>query len=279
MGLRVNTNVTSLTAQRNLSNTTQKQAKTLNKLASGSRITQSADDAAGLAISEKLKAGIRGLAQASRNANDGISLIQTAEGGMNEVSNILTRLRELSVQAASDTVGQDERNLIDLEFQALKSEVDRISDVTEFNGHSLLNGGGDDQQTLEFQVGLNNNPNNDRISYSPQNTDVRTETLGLSETNVTTKESAQQNLETIDKAINSVSGNRAVLGALQNRLTSTISNLSITRESYSSANSRIRDADMAVETSELTKQGILSQAGTSVLAQANASQTNALKLL
>lgn len=276
MGLRVNTNVTSLVAQRNLSNTTRAQAKTLNRLASGERITQSADDAAGLAISEKLKAGIRGLGQATRNANDGISLIQTAEGGMNEVSNILNRLRELSVQAASDTLGDEERGFIDLEFQALKSEVDRIASVTEFNGHSLLSGAGD---TLDFQVGLNNNAENDRITYSPQTTDVTTGALQISDSAVNTKQGARENLKVLDNAIASVSGNRAQLGALQNRLQSTISNLTISRESMSAANSRVRDADMAVETSQLTKQNILSQAGTSVLAQANSTQAGALRLL
>lgn len=276
MGIRVNTNVTSLTAQRNLSNTTQSQAKTLNRLASGSRITQSADDAAGLAISEKLKAGIRGLGQASRNTNDGISLIQTAEGGMNEVSNILNRLRELSIQSASDTIGQSERGFIDMEFQALKEEVDRISNVTQFNGHNLLNGVG---ETLEFQIGLHNNIENDRIAYSPQDTNVTTGALQLTDLQVATKEGAQTNLAVIDQAIDKVSGNRAVLGALQNRLSSTITNLGIFRENMSAANSRIRDADMAVETSELTKSNILGQAGISVLAQANTSQSQALALL
>lgn len=276
MGLRINTNVTSMVAQRNLNNNTKALDKTLNKLSSGERITSAADDAAGLAISEKLKAQIRGNEQATRNSNDGISLIQTAEGGMNEVSNILNRLRELSIQSASDTIGNEERQFIEMEFQALKSEVDRIANVTTFNGHNLLNGVG---ETLDFQVGLHNNAENDRISYSPQATDVTTGTLQLSDLSVGTKDASRMNLETLDKAISTVSGNRAVLGALQNRLQSTITNLTISRESMSAANSRIRDADMAVETSELTKRNVLGQAGTAVLANANSSQQSALALL
>ncbi len=276
MGLRIATNVQSMNAQRNLGLSNEKQANSLNKLSSGMRITKAGDDAAGLAISEKLKGSIRSMQQANRNANDGISLIQTAEGGINEVSNILLRLRELSVQAASDTVGDVERSFTDKEFQNLKSEIDRISQVTKFNGTNLLNGSG---ATLDFQVGIENSPEHDRLQFATANTDVTLGKLGLSETGTMTKQAAQENLAKIDVAIMSVNENRAGLGALQNRLSSTVQNLSIATENLAAANSRIRDTDMAAETSELTKQSILSQAGTAVLSQANSSQNLALKLL
>ena len=276
MGLRIQTNVQSLTAQRNLGVSNEKQAVTLNKLSSGERITKAGDDAAGLAISEKLKGNIRSMQQATRNANDGISLIQTAEGGINEVSNILLRMRELSVQAATDTVGDIERGFTDKEFQALKSEVDRISQVTQFNGRQLLNGSG---ESLDFQVGINNNPEHDRLQYATDKTDVTLGKLGLSATGVSTKAVAQDNLAKIDMAIQGVNSNRADLGALQNRLSSTINNLGVATENLSAAKSRIRDADIAQESSELMKSSILSQAGTAVLAQANSSQNAALKLI
>lgn len=276
MGLRIATNVQSLNAQRNLTTSNEKQANTLNKLSSGARITKAGDDAAGLAISEKLKGSIRSMQQANRNANDGISLIQTAEGGINEVSNILLRLRELSVQSASDTVGEQERGFSDKEFQQLKSEINRISQVTKFNGRQLLNGSG---ETLDFQVGIDNNPENDRLQYATSSTDVTLGKLQLTETGVANKQIAQENLAKIDFAIQAVNENRAGLGALQNRLSSTVNNLGVMHENLSAANSRIRDADMAMESSELTKQSIMSQAGTAVLAQANSSQNLALKLL
>lgn len=276
MGFRIATNVQSMNAQRNLGISNERQANSLNKLSSGARITKAGDDAAGLAISEKLKGSIRSLQQANRNANDGISLIQTAEGGINEVSNILLRLRELSVQAASDTVGDVERSFTDKEFQQLKSEVDRISQVTKFNGRQLLNGSG---ETLDFQVGIENNPEHDRLQYATSMSDVTLGKLGLTDTGTMSKQNAQENLAKIDMAIQGVNENRASLGALQNRLSSTVNNLGITTENLAAANSRIRDVDMASETSELTKQSILSQAGTAVLSQANSSQNQALKLL
>ena len=276
MGLRINTNVSAMNAQRNLGVTNDRLGTSINKLSSGSRITKAADDAAGLAISEKLKGSIRSMQQANRNANDGISLIQTAEGGINEVSNILLRLRELSVQAASDTIGEQERGFTDKEFQALKSEIDRISQVTRFNGKNLLNGSGD---TLDFQIGTENSPEHDRLQFATSATDVTLGRLALTETGVGTKMMAQENLGKIDTALQSVNENRAALGALQNRLVSAVNNLGVSTENLSAANSRIRDADMAVESSELAKQNILSQAGISVLTQANNSAQLALKLL
>ncbi|PIP93267.1 MAG: flagellin FliC [Bdellovibrio sp. CG12_big_fil_rev_8_21_14_0_65_39_13] len=276
MGLRINTNVTSLSAQRTLGVNNADQAKSLNKLSSGTRIVRSADDAAGLAISEKLRAQIRGTNQAERNANDGISMIQTAEGGLNEVSNILVRLRELAVQSASDTVGDSERAFTDLEYQNLKQEVDRISQVTEFNGKKLLNGAG---ETYDFQIGINNDAFQDRISFNTEMLNSTLSSLGVDGVAVNSKEGAQESLNMLDDAIQKVSGQRAELGAKQNRLTSTIQNLQISSENLSAANSRIRDTDYAAETAQNARLNILNAAGTSVLAQSNAQGQGALKLI
>lgn len=276
MGYRINTNVVSLAAQRSLQGSSAMQAKNLEKMASGSRIVRSADDAAGLAISEKLQSQIRSTNQAERNANDGISLVQTAEGGLNEVSNILTRLRELSIQAASDTVGEKERSFTDLEYQNLKQEIQRISQVTEFNGKKLLDGTGD---SYDFQIGINNNDFEDRIAYDANVTNSTLGELGIEDISVGTKEGAQTALQAIDNAVQNVAGHRAQLGAIQNRLTSTISNLQVTNENLSAANSRVRDVDYAAATADATKNGILQQAGTSVLAQANMKSQSALKLI
>ncbi|MEC7274894.1 MAG: flagellin [Bdellovibrionota bacterium] len=276
MGLRIGTNVQSLAAQRSLGNVKKQQGSSLEKLASGSRINKAGDDAAGLAISEKLKADIRGTRQATRNAGDGISLIQTAEGGMNEVNNILIRLRELSVQSASDTIGDTERSYSDKEFQQLVTEVGRIAESTEFNGKRLLNGEGDD---MDFQIGLYNDENNDRLTYQPGQSSVTTDNLGIEGLTVSSKEDSQTNLEVLDNAISTVSENRATLGALQNRLTSTINNLEVKTENLSAANSRIRDTDVAAESAELAKANILTASSTSVLAQANNSSSSALQLI
>ena len=276
MGLRINTNVTSLAAQRTLGANNAEQASTLGKLSSGTRIVKAADDAAGLAISEKLRAQIRGVNQAERNANDGISMIQTAEGGLNEGSNILIRLRELAVQSASDTVGESERKFTDLEYQNLKQELERISQVTEFNGKKLLNGQGD---KYDFQVGINNDDFQDRIKYDAQRSNSSLDGLGIAELSVTSKEASQASLAKIDAAIQTVSGQRAELGAVQNRLTSTINNLQSSSENLSAANSRIRDTDFAAESARNTKMNILTSAGTSVLSQANSQGQAALKLL
>ena len=276
MGLRINTNVTSLAAQRTLGANNLEQASTLGKLSSGTRIVKSADDAAGLAISEKLKAQIRGVNQAERNANDGISMIQTAEGGLNETSNILVRLRELAVQSSSDTVGDVERSYTDLEYQNLKQEMERISQVTEFNGKKLLNGSGD---KFDFQIGINNDDFQDRIQYDAAKQNSGLDALGVAELSVSTKEASQSSLNKVDMAIQNISGQRAELGAVQNRLTSTINNLQTSSENLSSANSRIRDTDFASETAKNTKMNILTSAGTSVLSQANSQGQAALKLI
>lgn len=276
MGLRINTNVASLNAQRNLMGTKINLDKSLEKLSSGFRINRAGDDAAGLAISESLRAQIRGLKQASRNAQDGISLVQVAEGGLNEISNILIRLRELGVQAASDTVGPVERQFLNVEYDQLVSEVQRLADGTEFNQTPLLNGTG---AVFDIQVGTRNNPNIDRIVFDASKADATVAALGINLTSVADKASAQNSLSAIDQAIISVSAMRADFGALQNRLQSTANALAVSNENLSAANSRIRDVDVAEETSELTRNNILLQAGTSVLAQANQSTAVALNLL
>jgi flagellin len=276
MGLRINTNVASLAAQRNLGINKFNTDNNLRKLSSGERITRASDDAAGLAISEKLKGHIRGMRQAKRNTEDGISLIQTAEGGLSEVSNIIVRLRELAVQAASDTVGDTERGFSDIEFQQLKNEINRISQGLDFNGRKLLDGTGG---VVDIQVGIYNNPTQDRITYDSTTTDSTIESLGLVGETIASKEGAQLTLERLDQALERVSGVRANLGAIQNRLLSTSNNLSIADENLSAANSRIRDVDVAAETAELAKNNILNQASVSVLAQANNAPQFALKLL
>lgn len=276
MGLRINTNVASLNAQRNLGSTRISMNKSLEKLSSGQRINRAGDDAAGLAISENLKAQIKGLGQAERNAEDGISLVQIAEGALGEVSNILIRLRELSVQAASDTIGGTERKFLNVEFEQLTSEVDRIANSTEFNRVPLLNGTG---AVFDIQIGTRNDPISDRLTFDASSADVNVAALGLNLASVSDKISAQNSLTSIDQAIISVSGIRADFGALQNRLQSTVNNIQVSIENLAAANSRVRDTDVAAETAELTKQNILMQAGTSVLSQANSSTNSALSLI
>jgi flagellin len=275
MGLRINTNVAAINARRMLTASTDNQQKSLERLSSGSRINKSGDDAAGLAISENLRAQIRGLRQAKRNASDGISLVQVTEGGLNEISNILVRLRELAVQAASDTIGDTERAFTDREFQSLKQEIQRISESTNFNGTPVLSGR---EQPIDIQVGIYNTAN-DRLSYDTKFADSRLEALGIPEDTVSNKLGAQMTLGRLDAGMRKVNEVRSTLGAMQNRLASTINNLSIYDENLSAANSRIRDVDVAEESSELVKQNILQQAGVAVLSQANSSQQQALKLL
>lgn len=276
MGLRINTNVQSLAAQRALGTNSMQQKLNLEHLSSGSRIVRAADDAAGLAISEKMRSHIRSLAQDMRNAGDGISMIQTAEGAMNEVGNILTRFRELSIQAASDTIGDVERGFIDKEVRQLHDEINRIALSTEYNGRKLLAGEG---EALEIQVGLKNDPGLDRFVYDTAKTNTTADSLGVGGINVASKEEAQNNLERIDAAISKLSENRAEMGALQNRLQSSINNMQIYNENLSAGNSRIRDVDVASETADLTKNNILTQATTAVLSQANNNSMMALKLI
>jgi flagellin len=276
MGLRINTNLQAMIAQRNLDQNRRAQEGSLERLSSGNRINRAGDDAAGLAISERIRASTRSLSQAGRNAQDGISMIQVAEGGTNEIANILVRMRELSIQGASDTIGDKERSFIDKEVQQLRAEIDRIASTTEFNGTKLLNGSGN---KLEIQVGINNNAAQDRLVFDAQQQNVGTDALGIEGISTANKESSQVNLAKLDSALTRLNENRSALGALQNRLQSTINNIGTYRENLEAARSRIRDTDMAAETSELTKNNILAQAGISVLGQANANPQQVLKLL
>ncbi|MEM9070778.1 MAG: flagellin [Myxococcota bacterium] len=274
------TNPASLNAQRHLSKTQTSLNTSMGRLASGLRINRAGDDAAGLAISENLKAQVRSLGQAERNANDGISLLQVAEGGMNELSGVVTRMRELAMQSSTDTVGDTERGFVQQEFSALMAEIDRISEVTEYNGTALLDG---TATALDFQVGIHNTAN-DRITVAVD--DMHAAVLGtsgggaaLSTVDVSTKAGAQGALDIIDVAIEDISAGRADIGAVQNRLQVTIANLATARENLSAANSRIRETDVAEESASLTRSNILLQAGTSILAQANQAPQIALSLL
>jgi flagellin len=307
MGLRIKTNVASLNAQRRLGISTEQLNNSGNKLASGERINKAADDAAGLAISENLRADVRSLNMARRNANDGVSLVQTAEGGLMETTNMLIRLRELAVQASSDTVGTQERGFLDQEYQALKLEIDRIANSTEFNGTRLLVGqvelpedmkGNENQFPLEVQISKDYyvdtdaldkaNPTNiiridlqnmNAFSQGENSLQLNESTTGEELAGITEKRQAQLSINRLDSAISQVNEYRAYLGAIQNRFGSTIQNLGVQIENLDTARSRIRDTDFASETAEYTKTKILQQAGTSVLTQANAQPQIALGLL
>lgn len=276
MGLRIGTNMASIAAQRSLGTSQREIQKSFAQLSSGSRITKSADDAAGLSISESLKSTIRGFQQAQRNANDGISMVQVSEGGLGEISNILTRMRELGVQAASDTVGDQERGFIDKEVQQLKAEMQRISKTTRWGDTVLLDGSGN---SFDFQVALGNDDFNDRISFDASAQNASTDNLGVDGFDYTSKGGAREALTTLDAAQRQVNGYRANLGAIQNRLISTTENLGTQVENFSAANSRIRDTDMAQSTSELARNNMLEQASVGILAQANQQPMLALNLL
>ena len=274
MGLRVNTNVTSINAQRNLSTVTERLGTNFRRLSTGLRISTAADDAAGLAISERLRSQVRSLEQSKRNANDGISFVQTAEGALNEVSSILTRLRELAIQSSNGSVSSADKETLDEEFQSLVSEVNRIGRSTEFNGIKLLDGS---SSTVSFQVGFGTTTGIDTLSVtlSPAlSTSMSLQSLDIGSGGATTTA-----ITNIDSAINRISSLRGSLGAIQNRLGSTINNLAIQTENLSAAESRIRDVDVAYETAQLTRNNILQQASISVLAQANAQPQSALQLL
>ncbi|MEM6960126.1 MAG: flagellin [Myxococcota bacterium] len=283
MAMTVVTNVPSMTAQRNLNKTNNSLNKSLQRLSSGLRINTAADDAAGLGISEKLQSQIRSMAQAERNAGDAVSLLQTAESSLSEMSGIVTRMRELTIQAANDTVGSTERQFLDDELTQLRDEFDRIASVTEFNGTKLIDGSVSGTNQLTFQVGTGAT-SNDRIEVSIATTTAGSvgttaATSGLNAVGLTTLTAAQGSLAILDEAISDISTQRATLGASQNRMEVTISNLSSARENLSAANSRIRDVDVASESANLTRANILTQAGVSVLAQANQTPTLALSLI
>jgi flagellin len=281
MSLTVNTNLAGLNAQRNVSKVQTGLAQSVERLSSGLRVNSAKDDAAGLAISMKLTAQGRSLNQAIRNAQDGISVVQTAEGGMNEIHNILTRMRELAQQASTGTLADGDRTALNNEFADLKSEITRISDTTEFNGLSLLNGTLS-SSGVSLQVGINNTTN-DRIAVSGTTFyDIDASSIGLTTTNVSsidTAANAQSMLTIVDSAISLVSTRRGNLGGVQNRLGSTIANLGTAAENLAAANARIIDADFAQETANLTKSQIILQAGIAVLSQANTLPQYALQLL
>lgn len=276
MGFRVNTNTSSMHAQNTLKTVNRETEESFNKLSSGQRITKAADDAAGLAISEKLKAHVRSSQQANRNANDGISLVQTAEGGLNETSSLLSRMKELAIQAATDTLGDKERSMVQMEYEGLKSELERISKNTEFNGRKLLDGSG---ANLDFQVGVGAIGKEDYISYNSGALDSGMDSLGVGQARVATKADAQKSITLIEGAINKVSSHRSTLGSIQNRLLTSSNNLMLYNENMNAANSRIRDVDFAIETANLAKNSILNDAGSAVLTQANNDPKTALKLL
>lgn len=273
MALRINTNPMSLSAQRHLGVTSGRLGENFGKLSSGLRINKAADDAAGLAISERMKADIRSYAQAERNAMDGVSMIQVAEGAANEVSAILTRMRELAIESANGTLGDTERGYLNQEFSQLSEEIDRIADITEFDGQHLLDG---TNTTMTMQVGINAT-SNDTISVTL--TDFTQSSITMSGQDVAFQSTALSAIAAIDAAIDNVSANRATLGSVQSRLQTTITNLQTARENMSAANSRIRDVDVASETADMTRNNILMQAGVSVLAQANQVPSMALSLL
>jgi flagellin len=276
MSFRVNTNISAIQAHTSMTKVSRETHESFAKLSSGERITKAADDAAGLAISEKLKSEIRSSKQANRNANDGLSLVQVAEGGLNETSSILTRMRELSIQAASDTYMDADRDNSNKEYQVLKKELERISQATEFNGTKLLNGS---SPKLDFQVGVGDNSNDDHISFDARNMNSGVQSLGISSLAITTKLGAQDSIEKVDKAIEKISSHRSLLGSIQNRLITSSNNLSIYSENMSAANSRIRDVDYAVETANQAKHAILGSAGASIMAQANTTGQKALQLI
>ncbi len=274
MALIVNNNIASINAQRNLGISTAQLQGSVARLSSGLRITRAADDAAGLGISETLRAQIRSINQAVRNSNDGISLLQIADGGAGNIGGILARLRELAEQSASGILGSNERSFLDQEFVALRSEIDRISAVTEFNGVKLLSGTEND--SLSIQIGFRSSAN-DTLTLSLK--DLDTSRLTLSSVNVSTSANALSALGNIDSAISAVASARANIGSLQNRIDAAVLNLEVANENVSAAESRIRDADIAFETAKFTRNQILVSAGTSILAQANTLPQQALSLL
>ncbi|MFM7201086.1 MAG: flagellin [Myxococcota bacterium] len=279
MGFRINTNLDSVIGVNNLTRTNSRLSTNFSRLSSGLRINKAADDAAGLAVSESLRSQVVGLRQAVRNTNDGISIIQTGEGALNEIHNNLSRLRELAVQAASGTLNDPERGYINTEASQILQEIDRLANVTAFNGLALLNGHsstGTGTISLEVQVGIFNT-SNDRISVTVSS--ARTEALGINTVTLDSSTNAQTALDSIEGAIQTVSSVRALLGATQNRLSSALNNLNISIENLSAAESQIRDADFAAETAQLTRNQILQQAGVSVLSQANSGPRTVLSLL
>ncbi len=286
MSLRINTNIDALTAYRNLSTTQTSMSTSIERLSSGLRINKAADDAAGLAISHGLTAQVNGIGQALRNAQDGINVVQTADGALTETQSILQRMRTLAVQSANDSNDSNARTDIQTEVTQLQSELDRISNTTSFNGVNLLDGNGADGGGLMvFQVGANDadtagdGANQITVDLTSAKSDSATLGVDSGSIDLTTQTGAQAAIDTINTAINTVSTARANLGAYENRFQHTINNLSVTQENLQSSNSSIVDTDMASEMSNYTRTQILSQAGTAMLKQANQASQSVLSLL
>lgn len=276
MGLTIMTNELVLGAQRHLEQSNQRLNSTIQRLASGSKIVRASDDPAGLAISDRLQSEIRSLSAAAKNAHDGISLIQIYEGGTNEINNMLLRIRELAMQASSDTVGDFERGMLNNEVLQLREEITRVARTTKFAGAELLSG---QQIQMEFQVGTRNDPEVDRIAFAPGDANLTADALGVADIDITQKEDAQEGLALIDEAVDKVNEIRSRVGSAQSRLNTTVQAQLIYQENLMAAKSRIRDTDVAVESSNLAKESILRQAGVAVLAQANETPRLALSLL
>ena len=276
MSMKISTNVAAINAARLMDVNNRRIDKSYSELASGSRLNKAADDAAGLAISETMKAQIRSVGQAKRNAGDGISMIQTTEGGLVEISDIIVRLRELAMQSSSSTISDVERVFVQDEVSQLSEELQRIAQSTKWGTSSLLDGS---SSQFDFQVGTNNDEFADRIQFDSGQNVATLDALGLDGLDYTTQSGAQSSLVDLDEAQNQVSSMRSKLGALQNRLISTVNNLGVTEENLSAAKSRIADVDVAQATSDLTKNQILLQANTATLAQANQKNELALQLL
>lgn len=276
MPLTISRNIASEVVQKNLEKASKSTEDHLEKLSTGKRINKPSDDAAGLAIAERLNAQVKGLRQAERNANDGISLIQTAEGGLGEVSNLLTRMRELTIQSASDTIGKNERQYLQKEYVELMSEIDRISESTTFNGSKLLDGKGSGR--LDFQVGTFSGEHN-RISFDTSKTDLRSSSIGIDSTNVLEKDDALDSIKKIDDAFDTVNGYRASLGSLQSRLNSSVNTIGSQILNQEKAKSTIEDADVAKVVADLTTSNVLKNVGIASLAQANSLPNSILKLI
>jgi len=275
MAISLLSNQPVLNARRHMETTSQMFGEASERLASGKRINKSGDDAAGLAISEAMEGKIRSMQQARRNAQEALSLMQVAEGGMNEVSNLLTRLRELSIQAASDTIGDKERTMLELENKQIKEEIDRLANATEYFGTPLLNGQG---KEFTFQIGPDNSEAN-RVQYSTAKLDLRASSLGVDRISLSDASSALDSLNQVDEAISKINTPRSEVGAMQSRFNSIVSNLFVYEENMTQARSRIVDADIAQETAKSVQAAVLQKAGTAVIAQANTMPMLALKLL
>ena len=276
MSIRIKTNIIAQTVHKNLRKTSEKRFEQLEKLSSGKRINRAKDDTAGLSVAAKMDAQVRGLKMALKNANDGVSFVQTAEGGLHEISNILVRLRELTIQSASDTIGQNERMSVEKEYQSLMSEIDRISEATTFNGTNVINGHG--QGHLSFHVGASAGDEN-IILFDSDSANTSLEAIGIDGTTINSKNDAKGAISDIDTAINGVNSQRAELGAVQSRLHSTINNIEIQTINHDKARSIIEDVDVADSSSKLISANILSKAGTATLAQANMQPMSAMKLI